>query len=36
MTPPRLPEAIATPTVPDRLFIALQYVLPQHLAGARA
>ena len=34
MTPPRLPEAIATPSVPDRLFIALQYVLPQHLATA--
>lgn len=34
MNPPRLPEAIAAPSVPDRLFIALQYVLPQHLATA--
>jgi len=34
MNPPRLPEAIATPSVSDRLFIALQHVLPQHLATA--
>jgi len=34
MNPPRLPESIATPSVSDRLFIALQYVLPQHLATA--
>jgi phosphatidylserine decarboxylase len=34
MNPPRLPEAIATPSASDRLFIALQHVLPQHLATA--
>jgi phosphatidylserine decarboxylase len=34
MNPPRLPEAIATPSVSDRLFIALQHLLPQHLATA--
>jgi len=34
MNPPRLPESIATPSVSDRLFIALQYVLPQHLVTA--
>jgi len=34
MNPPRLPEAIGTPSVSDRLFIALQHLLPQHLATA--
>lgn len=33
MSPPPLPES-ATPTVGDRLFIALQHVLPQHAATA--
>jgi phosphatidylserine decarboxylase len=33
-TTPPLPDAVTPTSVPDRLFIALQYVLPQHLATA--
>ena len=34
MNTPPLPEAVPATSVPDRLFIALQHVLPQHLATA--
>jgi phosphatidylserine decarboxylase len=34
MTPPKLPDLSTPPSVADRLFIALQQVLPQHAATA--